>query len=58
MPSPRFDVHDDASSHRNPAPMPGRGDDVEDAAHEAENLPSGCRAVTARLPPTGRPPAD
>ena len=24
----------------------GRRDDVEDAAHEAENLPAGCRPVT------------
>ena len=66
MPSPRFDVHDDAEQPPEPAAEPGRCDDVEEAAHEGENLPAGCRPRHRRFPggrpglrrirPAGRPP--
>ena len=63
MPSPRFVVHDDASSHRNPVAEPGRRDDLDDPAHEEETLArpgdasSHSRRGRARVRPAGVSPA-
>ncbi len=62
IPSPRFEVHDDASSHRKPVPMRGGATTSRMRPTRPRTYLAGCRAVTRDSPAadaaSGPRPAD